>query len=367
MFDGGSEQSRLRVENKINELKERQVIEAVQQIVNYKKTPAELKAEMDRFVISQEKGKKVISTAIAFHYRRLGKALKSALENGKDNVDEALRNTTTPKANILMIGPTGCGKTYTNETVSRLVGVPFLEEDLTKFSEVGYVGQSASDILVDLLITANGNPHIAQMGIVYLDEIDKIAAEPVAFKDVSGKGVQKGLLKLIEGVENIVDMEKERVPLSTRHVLFIAGGAYDGLDEVVKKRMKKNGVNGDWKDHLLTEDLVAYGMERQLAGRFPVRVIYEALTIEDLKNIMVHSEGSPLRAYINDLKSWDIDLEYTDEALTEVARRAQLEGTGARGLTSILHRVLIDDMYRLPGLNIGRLVLDEQYIMERLK
>lgn len=367
MTDRISEQSRQQIREKIEELREHQVSEAVRQIIEFDKTPTEIKAYIDRFVIGQERGKRVISTAIAFHYRRLGSALKQAMvENGED-VDVALRNTRTPKANILMIGPTGCGKTYTGEIASRLVGVPFGVQDLTKFSEVGYVGQNVTDILVDLLISAGGNPHVAQMGIVYLDEIDKIATEMVVYKDVSGKGVQKGLLKLVEGAENTIDLGKERISLSTKHVLFIAGGVYEKLESIVKKRMAQHGLGGDWKDYLLTDDFVAFGMERQLMGRFPVRVVYDPLTVEDLKDIMMKSEDSPLRAYTNDLKTWGIDLRFTDDALAEVARRAEHEGTGARGLISILHRVLLEDMYQLPGAYTGELVIDQSYVKEKLQ
>jgi ATP-dependent Clp protease ATP-binding subunit ClpX len=362
-----SPESRRQIREKLGELRENQVGGAVEQIIEFDKTPVELKAYMDRFLIGQEQGKKVISVAIAYHYRRLGNALKHAMvENGED-VDTALRNTTTPKANILIVGPTGCGKTYTGEIASRLVGVPFAVEDLTKFSEVGYVGQNVSDILLDLLIAAGGNAHIAQMGIVYLDEVDKIATESVVYKDVSGRGVQKGLLKLVEGAENTIDLGKERISLSTRHVLFIAGGVYESLEGIVTGRMTKDGLEGDWKDCLLTDDFVAYGMERQLMGRFPIRAVYDQLTVQDLRDIMVKSEESPSRAYVNDLKAWRIDLIFTDEALTEVARRAEQERTGARGLVSILHQVLLEDMYRLPGTHTGELVVDGQYVRERLR
>lgn len=367
MTDRISEQSRQQIREKIEDRREHQLAETVKQIIEFDKTPVALKTYMDRFVIGQEKGKKVISTAIAFHYKRLGNALKQAIvENGED-IDVALRNTRTPKANILMVGPTGCGKTYTGEVASRLVGVPFVVEDLTKFSEVGYVGQNTSDILVDLLISAGGNPHVAQMGMVYLDEIDKVATELVVYKDVSGKGVQKGLLKLVEGAENTIDLGKERISLSTKHVLFIVGGVYENLDGIVKKRMATHGLDGDWKDYLLTDDFVVHGMERQLMGRFPVRVVYDPLTVQNLKEIMVKSEDSPLRAYVNDFKAWGIDLTFTDDALAEVARRGEQEGTGARGLISILHKVLLEDMYQLPGTYTGELVMDESYVRERLR
>jgi ATP-dependent Clp protease ATP-binding subunit ClpX len=172
---------------------------------------------------------------------------------------------------------------------------------------------------------------------------------------------------MVEGADNTVDLGKERISLSTKHVLFIAGGIYENLSNIVKKRMARNGLEGHWEDYLLTEDLVAYGMERQLMGRFPVRVVYDPLTVGDLKDIMNRSEDSPLRAYANDLKAWGIDLTFTDGALTEVARRAEYEGTGARGLISILHRVLLEDMYQLPGTYSGELVVDESYVRARLR
>jgi ATP-dependent Clp protease ATP-binding subunit ClpX len=167
MDDGISKQKGQRIEEKIAQMREGQEMDAVREIIEFNKTPFDLKTDMDRFVIGQENGKKIMCTAIAFHYRRLGQALKIGMTDSGGDIDLALRNTKTPKANILIIGPTGCGKTYTGETASNLVGVPFVHEDMTKFSEVGYVGQNASDILIDLLLAAGGNPNVAQMGIVW--------------------------------------------------------------------------------------------------------------------------------------------------------------------------------------------------------
>ncbi len=367
MPNGISDDKRRRLEEKMEQFRERQVDEAVQHVLEFSKTPVLLKGELDRFVIGQEKGKRIIATAIAFHYRRLGAALKRTLAETDGDIEGALKTTRTPKANILLVGPTGCGKTYTCETASGLVGVPFVVEDMTKFSETGYVGMNVSDILVDLLISGGGNPNVAQMGVVYLDEVDKIAGETSTVRDVSGKGVQKGLLKLVEGVDNTLEVGKERLTLSTKHVLFIAGGAYDTLEGIVRNRLARLNVVGDWRVHLATEDLVSFGMERQLVGRFPVRVVYDRLTTKELEDILVKSADSPLQAYVQDLRDWDIDLRYTEEALGEIARRAKSEGTGARGLTGILHRVLLEDMFLLPGSYTGELMMDGAYVREKLK
>ncbi len=366
MDEGTAKRKQDRVEEKLAQLKADQENEAIQGILEFNKTPYDLKKELDQFVIAQEHGKKIVATAIAFHYRRLGRALQKGLADSDGDIDEALSNLVSPKANILIMGPTGCGKTYTGQTASGLVGVPFVHEDMTKFSEVGYVGQNTGDILIDLLLSAGGNPSVAQLGVVYFDEIDKITSETVAYKDVSGRGVQKGLLHMVDGADNTVNIGKERVSLSTRHVLFIAGGAFENLEIVVKKRLARLGIDGNWKRYLMAEDLVSFGMESQLVGRFPVRVVYDQLTRQDLEAIMTRSRGSALLAFINDFRAWDIDVEFTDEAVSEVAKWAEAEGTGARGLISIIHRVLLEDMFRLPGTFTGKFVIDKDYVKKRL-
>tara|TARA_Y100000034_G_scaffold41320_2_gene50861 strand:- start:19233 stop:20351 length:1119 start_codon:yes stop_codon:yes gene_type:complete len=364
-----SEERKQKIEGIMNERKEQNMRESLQPILEFNQTPVEIKTYLDKYIIGQEEGKKTISTAISFHYKRLGNAIRHELEENGGDIATALKNTKTPKANIMMIGPSGCGKTYTAEVSSELVNVPFIKQDMTKFSETGYVGQNLSDVLVDLFISAQGNPYLAQIGMVYLDEIDKVAAENVCGRDVSGKGVQNGLLKLVEGMDNTLDLGMQKIPLSTKHVLFIASGAYENLETIVKKRLTRQNisVNGNWKDYLLTKDLTDYGMETQLMGRFPVRVMYDQLKNNDLKDIMIKSKNSPLHAYIDDFGSWDINLSFTDDAIKEVANYAEKEGTGARGLTGVLNKVLLDDMYSLPGKMKGELNVNKDYVSRRVE
>jgi len=345
-----------------NEIIEEELAEAGEVKLDELPKPTEIHEFLDQYVVGQATTKRTLSVAVYNHYKRIqaGERSRAAGGDASDGIEIA-------KSNILMLGPTGCGKTYTGEMASDLVGVPFMAVDLAKFSEVGYVGQNVADILVDLLIAAGGNPQVAQVGIVYLDEIDKIAHEPGLYRDVSGTGVQKGLLQLVEGVDNTIDLGSERISLSTRHVLFIAGGVYDNLDAIVRKRLDRQGRNGDWREHLNTGDFVKFGMIRQLMGRFPVRVVYCLLSTQDLKDILVKSEGSPLRAYVDDFKAWDIDLAFTDGALTEIAHKAEQEGTGARGLVSILHKVLHEEMFRLPGAYTGEFVVDENLVRARYR
>lgn len=353
-----------KIDNRLREHIKRNEDDSISRIVEFDMTPKDIKEYMDRFVISQDEGKKVMATAISFHFKRLSRALRD--EIGDKDARQALSEVKTPKANIMLIGPSGCGKTYTSEVASRLVGVPFVKEDMTDFSETGYVGQDIGSILSDLYVAAEGNAILAQTGIVYLDEIDKIAGKSTMGRDVSGAGVQNGLLKLVEGVDKNIQVERGKVNLSTRNVLFIASGAYEGLGSIVYERLRRHGVDADWKKFLSTEDLIEYGMERQLMGRFPVKVVYDPLDKYDLVKIMKESGDSPLQAYMSDFLNWGIELSIEDEGLKEIARFAEDEGTGARGLTSILNRVLLDGMYELPGSTEGEFSVDKGYVLERL-
>ncbi|MBU1030302.1 MAG: AAA family ATPase [Nanoarchaeota archaeon] len=358
---------RSRIEEKLSKHKEDLMGESVSKIMEFNKRPIEIKEYLDQYIIGQDEGKKVLATAIAFHYKRLGTAMKKEIETNGGDIAKALKNIETPKANIMLIGPSGVGKTYTSEIASDIIGVPFVKQDMTKFSETGYVGQNVTDILIDLYVSADENPFLAQTGIVYLDEIDKISGSAVVGRDVSGKGVQNGLLKIVEGQENRVG--DAGLMLSTKNVLFIASGAFEGVERVVENRLRRQKVEQkrNWKSYLSTEDLVDYGMERQLMGRFPVKVVYDQLTSRNLFDIMKTCKKSPLHSYQSDFKAWDIDLQIEDDALSEIARFAEVEGTGARGLTGILNKVLLEEMYTLPGSYQGELKIGKDYVTRRLQ
>ncbi|MEM4641095.1 MAG: AAA family ATPase [Candidatus Pacearchaeota archaeon] len=363
-------QKRKRIEELVKESNKKQQLEAVKhRISNFNKTPKKLKEYLDDYIIGQEEAKKIVAVAIAFHYQRLANALDEEMRKNGGDFETALKNATTPKANILLIGNSGCGKTYTAEKSSEFVNVPFVKEDMTKFSETGYVGRDLSEIIFDCINAANGNPYLAQVGIVYLDEIDKIKAAPVIGRDVSGLGVQNGLLKLVEGTDNFIDTLMGKLNFSTKHILFIASGTFEDLDIIVKKRMERQKIKADkekWRDYLLTCDLVEYGISTQLAGRFPVRAFYYPLTKKDLVEIMKKSKDSPLQAYVRDFAAWGINLTFEDGALEAIAEAAEKEGTGARGLVGILNKVLLDEMYELPGSGMSSLNIDRRYVEEKL-
>jgi len=291
------------------------------------------------------------------------------------------------KNNIIMIGPTGVGKTFLVKLIAKKIGVPFVKGDATKFSETGYVGGDVEDLVRDLVYEAKGNIELAQYGIIYLDEVDKIAASPnLIGPDVSRSGVQRALLKPLEEtevelkvahdpvsqMEAIMEFQKtgkrERKKINTKYILFIMSGAFTGLEEIIKKRLNRQGIGfgaeikskdekAEYLKQVKAEDLIQYGFESEFIGRLPVVTVFEHLEIEDLYNIIRNPKSPIIIGKKRDFKAYGIDLQFTDESLRRIAENAYQERTGARGLVSAVERVLLKFEHILPSTNIRRLVV----------
>ncbi len=348
--------------------------------VNFDLKPKDVKAYLDRFIIQQEEAKKVLAVAVCDHYHHVATCM------GKNNCGSY------SKQNVLLIGPTGVGKTYLVKTIAQLIGVPFIKSDATKFSETGYVGGDVEDLIRDLVHKANGDVEWAQYGIVYLDEADKIAA-PVNLlgRDVSGQGVQRGLLKLMEETEiplrtandltgqiqAVMEFQSkgkiDRKTINTRHILFIMSGAFDGLPEIVKKRLEirsigfQSGLSEKKAESIFhhqaaTHDFVKFGFDPEFIGRLPVRVVLNDLSEKDLYHILKNSEDSVIRQYVSDFKAYGIEAIFSEDALRTIAHKASLEKTGARGLFTVCEKALRNFKYELPSTNVQRFVITPSLI-----
>ncbi len=323
--------------------------------------PAEIKGFLDQYVIGQAQAKKVLSVAVYNHYKRL---LNPALND--DDVE-------LPKNNVLLVGPTGSGKTLLAQTLAKMLRVPFAMTDATTLTEAGYVGEDVENILLRLLQAADFDIQSAERGIIYIDEIDKIARKSESTsitRDVSGEGVQQALLKIIEGtVANIPPKggrkhpSQEMIPINTSNILFICGGAFDGLEKIIAQRVneKQLGFGGEINSSadkhnpaellkkLEPDDLRAYGFIPEFIGRLPVLVTLEALTEDALIEILKKPKNAPLKQYKKLFKLEGIDLEFSDDAATAIARKALKLNTGARGLRTILERLMLDLQYETPN------------------
>ncbi len=348
--------------------------------------PRDIKEHLDRFVIRQEEAKKVLAIAVCDHYNHVRLWEQETAEKVADSKEQKTRRPFEyTKQNVILLGPTGVGKTYLIRCIAELIGVPFVKADATKFSETGYVGGDVEDLVRELLHRADGNSKLAQYGIIYIDEIDKIASPPnIVGRDVSGRGVQTNLLKLMEETEVSIrspnDLPSQlqaamefqrkgkikRETINTRHILFIVSGAFDRLEEIIQNRLKKSRIGFHMTDHgqevpqtelfrqVTTRDFIQFGFEPEFIGRLPVRVVCDPLSEEDLFQVLRRSEGSIVRQYERSFQAFGIEAVFTEEGLRAVARLAHLEQTGARGLMTVCEKIFRDFKFHLPSTGIHR-------------
>jgi ATP-dependent Clp protease ATP-binding subunit ClpX len=344
--------------------------------------PRDVKAYLDRFVIKQDEAKKVLSVALCDHYHHVRMAAE-----GREQPNYA-------KQNLILLGPTGVGKTYLIRSMADLIGVPFVKADATKFSETGYVGGDVEDLVRDLVRRANGDIEKAQYGIIYIDEIDKIAAAQTSHgRDVSGRGVQTNLLKLMEEtdvparapndiagqIQAMMDIsqrgKKQAAVINTKHILFVVSGAFGGLEKIVRKRVREAMIGFSAPsqqelaedrlfDQVQTRDFIEFGFEPEFIGRLPVRVVCQHLTVDDLFQILKSSEGSIIRQYEQTFAAYGIEVLFREDGLRRIAEKAVEEKTGARGLMTVCEGVFRELKFELPSTPVKRFVVTRELVDE---
>ena len=320
--------------------------------------PVEIKAFLDEYVIGQEQAKKVLAVAVYNHYKRIMAGNEMGVE--------------LSKSNILMLGPTGCGKTLLAQSLAKILNVPFAIADATALTEAGYVGEDVENILLKIIQAADGDIERAEYGIIYIDEIDKITRKsenPSITRDVSGEGVQQALLKIIEGTVASVPPQggrkhphQELIQIDTTNILFICGGAFEGIEKIIEKRIDKKtiGFNADMTktqdvkaekllEQVLPQDLVKYGLIPELVGRVPVNVALEHLDKEALIRILTEPKNAIVKQYQKMLELDGVELEFDEDALVEIAETSLKRKTGARGLRAIMENIMMDIMYEAPS------------------
>ena len=342
--------------------------------------PAKIKEYLDQYVIGQDKAKESLSIAVYNHYKRL--KYMDTIKSGDVELE---------KSNVLLVGPTGCGKTLLAKSVARLLDVPFAIADATVLTEAGYVGEDVESIISRLLQAADMDPKRAERGIIFLDEVDKIArksSNPSITRDVSGEGVQQGLLKLLEGtIAKIAPQggrkhpDQQLISIDTRNILFICGGAFEGLEKIIAARTEKHGGMGfganveSRKEKSLSDmfakcepdDLVRFGMMPELVGRLPVMVSLAELDRDALKDILVRPKNSVIKQYTKSFELDGIVLTFDDEALDKIVDITLERKTGARGLRSVMENVLHDSMFSLPGTGVKKLNITKEMVENQAK